>query len=112
MEDDLNTADALGVIFDFTRAVNSFVTVPRGKEALLAADGLFADMCRVFGLLQHKKEEAFPPEALALLEERKQARAAKNWARADEIRQSLTAMGFAVEDSKDGAKLKKLSSFC
>ena len=112
MEDDLNTADALGVMFDFTRAVNSFVTVPRGKEALLAADGLFADMCRVFGLLQHKKEEAFPPEALALLEERKQARAAKNWARADEIRQSLTAMGFAVEDSKDGAKLKKLSSFC
>ncbi len=112
MEDDLNTADALGVIFDFTRAVNSFVTVPRGKEALLAADGLVADMCRVFGLLQHKKEEAFPPEALALLEERKQARAAKNWARADEIRQSLTAMGFAVEDSKDGAKLKKLSSFC
>ena len=108
MDDDLNTADGLGALFDFTRAVNTFVSEPRGKEALLAADALFGDMCSVFGLLAHKKEEDFPAEALALLEERKTARAAKNWARADEIRESLKAMGFAVEDGKDGAKLKRL----
>ena len=66
------------------------------------------DICSVLGILQHAKQEDFPAEALALLEERIQARAAKNWARADEIRDALKAMCYTVEDSKDGAKLKKL----
>ena len=62
----------------------------------------------MLGILQHKKEEEFPAEALALLEERAIVRKAKDWARADAIRDELKAMGFAVEDSKDGAKLKRI----
>lgn len=108
MDDDLNTADALGVMFDYMRALNTFVTEKRGEEALKHAKSLFDDMCGVFGILQHKKADDFPEEALKLLEERTRARAEKNWARADEIREALKAMGFAVEDSKEGAKLKKL----
>jgi cysteinyl-tRNA synthetase len=108
MDDDLNTADALGVFFDFARAVNAFVSEPRGKEALEAADRLMKDVCEVLGLLQHASGEEFPKEAFALLEERKAVRAAKNWARADEIREQLKAMGFSVEDGKDGAKLKRI----
>ncbi len=108
MEDDLNTADAIGVLFDFTRAANGFISEPRGEASLRAADALLRDVCSVMGILRHKKEEAFPKEALDLLEERKAARAAKNWARADEIREALKAMGFAVEDGKEGAKLKRL----
>ena len=108
MDDDLNTADALGVLFDYTRAVNVFVSKPRTSEALAPADALMKDICSVLGILQHAKQEDFPAEALALLEERIQARAAKNWARADEIRDALKAMCYTVEDSKDGAKLKKL----
>ncbi|HPK14786.1 MAG: Cysteine--tRNA ligase [Firmicutes bacterium ADurb.Bin248] len=108
MDDDLNTADALGVLFDFTRAVNSFVSAPRGRGALEAADAFMKDACHVMGLLQHKSDEAFPREALALLERRKAARAAKDWAAADAIRDELKALGFAVEDGKDGAKLKRL----
>jgi cysteinyl-tRNA synthetase len=108
MDDDLNTADALGTLFDFTRAVNSFVSEPRGKEALEAADAFMKDVCHVMGLLQHRREEEFPREALALLEQRGAARAAKDWARADAIRGELKALGFAVEDGKDGAKLKRI----
>ena len=108
MDDDLNTADAIGVLFDYARAVNTFVSEPRSKEALDKAAVLFDDITRVLGILQHQKEDEFPAEALALLEERAVVRKAKDWARADAIRDELKAMGFAVEDSKDGAKLKRL----
>ncbi len=108
MDDDLNTADAIGCLFDYARAVNTFVSEPRGKEALDKAAELFDSMTGVLGILQHEEATEFPKEALALLAERIEARKAKNWAKADEIRDALTAMGFAVEDSKDGAKLKKL----
>ena len=108
MDDDLNTADAIGVLFDYARAVNTFVSEPRSKEALDKAAVLFDDITRVLGILQHKKEDEFPAEALALLEERAIVRKAKDWARADAIRDELKAMGFAVEDSKDGAKLKRI----
>lgn len=108
MDDDLNTADALGVLFDYTRALNTFVTEPRGEKALADADRLMKDICKVMGFLQHKREEEIPRKAFGLLEERKAARAVKNWTRADEIRDELKEMGFTVEDGKDGAKLKKL----
>lgn len=108
MDDDLNTADALGAMFDYARAVNTFVTEPRSKEALERAAKLFDDMTNVLGILQHSKSEEFPKEAVALLNERAEARKAKNWARADQIREELKAMGFAVEDGKEGAKLKRL----
>ena len=108
MDDDLNTADAIGVLFDYARAVNTFVSEPRSKEALDKAAVLFDDITRVLGILQHEKDDEFPAEALALLEERAVVRKAKDWARADAIRDELKAMGFAVEDSKDGAKLKRL----
>ncbi|MEA4970878.1 MAG: cysteine--tRNA ligase [Candidatus Pelethousia sp.] len=108
MDDDLNTADALGAFFDYIRALNTFVSEPHGKAALDKAAKFFDDVTSVFGILQHKKEEELPAEALALLNERAEARKAKNWARADEIREALKALGFAVEDSKDGAKLKRL----
>ena len=108
MDDDLNTADAIGVLFDYTRAVNTFVTEPRSREALDKAAELFDSVTSVLGILQHQKAEEFPAEALALLEERAIVRKAKDWARADAIRDELKAMGYAVEDSKDGAKLKKI----
>lgn len=65
MDDDLNTADALGAMFDYARAVNTFVTEPRSKEALERAAKLFDDMTNVLGILQHSKSEEFPKEAVA-----------------------------------------------
>lgn len=109
MDDDLNTADAIGVLFDLARACNTFVTEPRGGAAVDAAKALFDQLVGVLGLLQHKREERAPEEALRLLEERQQARKAKDFARADAIRDQLKTMGFAVEDTAQGPKLKPLS---
>jgi len=108
MDDDLNTADAIGVLFDFARAANTFVTEPRGKAAVEAGKALFSELTGVLGLLTHEKAEEFPQEALELLEERQAVRKAKNFARADEIRDTLKNMGFTVEDTANGPKLKKI----
>ncbi len=108
MDDDLNTADALGVLFEFARAANTFVSEPRGKAAIEAARSLFDELTGVLGLLSKKQAEEFPKEALDLLEQRQQARKAKDFARADALRDSLKEMGYAVEDTANGPKLKRL----
>jgi len=108
MDDDLNTADAIGVLFDLARACNTFVSEPRGREAVEAGRKLFSELTGVLGLLSDEKKEEVPREALDLLARRQEARAAKDWAKSDAIRDSLKAMGFAVEDTKQGPKLKKL----
>lgn len=108
MDDDLNTADALGVLFDFARWINIFATDAHTKAAIEAVKERYAELNGVLGLVVKEKKEDFPEEALALLDARKEAKKAKDWAKADEIREQLKNMGFAVEDTKDGAKLKKL----
>jgi cysteinyl-tRNA synthetase len=108
MDDDLNTADALGVLFELARAINTFVTVPRGKSAIEEAKARFDELTGVLGLLQHKNETEFPKEALDLLEERQAARKAKDFKKADSLRDALKNLGFAVEDTAQGPKLKKL----
>ena len=109
MDDDLNTADALGALFELARACNTFVSQPRGGAAIDAAAALFDRLCGVLGLLQHAQEEAVPAEALELLEQRQQARAARDFARADALRDQLKALGYAVEDTKQGPKLRPLN---
>ena len=108
MDDDLNTADALGALFDLARAANTFVSVPRTKGAVEAVTKTYTELMDVLGLMPRKTGEEFPAEVLALLDERQEARKAKNYARADEIRDQLKALGYAIEDSRQGAKLKKL----
>ena len=106
MDDDLNTADALGVLFDFARSANIFVTKPRGAEAIDAAAELYDKLTGVLGLAMEVKDQA-DEKALALLEERQAARKAKDFKKADAIRDELKAMGYLVEDTAAGPKLKK-----
>ena len=108
MDDDLNTADALGVLFEFARAANTFVSEPRGKEALEKGRAYFSELTGILGLLQNAKADEFPAEALDLLEQRQLARKAKDFSRADGIRDALKDMGYTVEDTANGPKLKKL----
>ena len=108
MDDDLNTADALGVLFDLARAANTFVSVPRTKKAIDATTALYTELMDVLGLMPREKDEEFPREVLDLLDERQAARKAKDYARADEIREQLKGLGYAIEDSRQGAKLKKI----
>lgn len=108
MDDDLNTADAIGVLFELVRAVNTFVTEKHSKVAIDNAARAFDELTDVLGISTDAKSEEFPEEAVRLLNERTEARAAKNWALADELRNRLAQLGFAVEDSKQGAKLKRI----
>ncbi len=109
MDDDLNTADALGALFEMARACNTFISEPRSRQSIDEARKLFSELTGVLGLLCNKKEEGFPEEALRLLEQRQEARASKDWAKADAMRDALKEMGYAVEDTKQGAKLKPLA---
>ena len=108
MDDDLNTADALGVLFDFARWINIFASSTHTKAAIEAVKERYAELNGVLGLVVKEKKEDFPEEALDLLRARTDAKKAKDWAKADALREQLKNMGFAVEDTKEGAKLKKL----
>ena len=78
------------------------------KKAIEAVMALYTELMDVLGLMPREKAEEFPAEVLTLLDERQAARKAKNYARADEIREQLKTLGYAIEDSRQGAKLKKL----
>ena len=108
MDDDLNTADAIGVLFEFARALNAFVSEPRGKAVLAKALKRWNELTDVLGVCAAAKEEEFPSEALSLLEERTKARESRDWAKADLLREKLRELGLSVEDSKAGAKLKRI----
>ena len=108
MDDDLNTADALGVLFDLARAANTFVSVPRTKAAIESVTKTYTELMDVLGLMPREKAEEFPAEVLALLEERQTARKNNDYARADQLREQLKELGYSIEDSRQGAKLKKL----
>ena len=107
MDDDLNTADAIGVLFDLSHTINTFVSQPRDKASLDAAKKLFDSLTGVLGLCQKKEQEEIPQEALDLLEQRQAARKEKNYKLADSIREQLKEMGYSIEDSAQGSKLKK-----
>ncbi len=106
MEDDFNTADAVGAIFELVRAINVAVTEnSTAGDAKAALDGL-NELCGVMGLVT-RPAEIDDPEALKLLEERAAARQARDYAKSDEIRDKLASMGYVVEDTKQGQKLRR-----
>jgi cysteinyl-tRNA synthetase len=106
IDDDFNTADALGAVFELVRAANTFVTHTAAREAARAALDMLTELCGVLGVDTVREEDA-SAEALELLEQRQEARGARDWARADEIRDRLRDLGYVVEDTPTGPKLKK-----
>ncbi len=105
MDDDLNTADALSVIYDLARWINTQLAEARSLAFLNGMKELFLELTNVLNIVTGEQEIEVPAEIKALVEERTAARAAKDFARADEIRAKLTEMGVALEDTKDGVKI-------
>lgn len=110
MEDDLNTADAISVIFELIRDANTQIREGASKEYAEAVLSELMELAGVIGILSEESgsESGISDEIEALVEERQQARKTKDFARADEIRDILKKKGFAVEDTPQGAKIVKL----
>lgn len=106
IDDDLNTVEALAAIFDFVRDINTCAGSSTQAARETAAE-TFDALTGVLGIVQHREKDEIPPEITALVEERTAAKKAKNFARADEIRDALAAQGYAVEDTPQGPKLVK-----
>jgi len=112
IDDDLNVPEALAALFALVRESNTALqrndlTPPDAAAALAVFDA----MDSVLGVVRFGRasaDEGLPPEVAALVEARAQARASKDWAGSDRIRNELAAMGWEVRDSKEGQKVKRL----
>lgn len=104
MEDDINTTDALGVVFDMVRDINTYASADRPKKAIRSALDLLLELTGVLGLLSKGKSD-IDKEIEDLVEKRQQARRDKNWALADQIRDELKERGIILEDTPQGVKI-------
>ena len=105
MEDDLNTGEALGAVFELVRDINTNVNDGIQSKALVEyAITVFDELMNVLGLLYNRKTSNLDDEIEALIAARNEARKNKNWAEADRIRDELKAQGIVLEDTPQGVK--------
>lgn len=107
MDDDINTADAISAIFELVKFVNTHVSETSSREYVQAMKDEIVMLADICGLIVDKKEEILDSDIEALIQERQEARKAKNFARADEIRDTLAAQGIILEDTREGVKWKR-----
>jgi cysteinyl-tRNA synthetase len=110
LDDDLNVSAALAALFDLVRDANRRVAA----RSISTADAgrirdLLHDLDRVLGILP-ADTDVLEPELAALIEARAAARTARDWARSDQLRDELAALGIAVEDSRDGQRWRRLET--
>ena len=107
MDDDFNTADAVSAIFEYVKFCN---TNASGESSKVYIDALYAklkELCDVLGIIVEKEAEILDEDIEKLIEERQAARKEKNFARADEIRDELAAMGIILKDTREGVTWKR-----
>ncbi len=106
MDDDLNTGEALGAIFELVKEINTKVIDGVSSKALVEyAIKVFDDLTGVLGLLYERKEEkSLDDQVEEMINARNEARKNKNWAEADRIRDELKAQGIVLEDTPQGVK--------
>ena len=106
MSDDLNTADALAAIFEHVRDMNTTLTADSAVEAIDAGLDTLKTMTDVLGILR-KDYDSTPAEVKELVEKRAAAKKAKDFAEADRLRDEVLKMGYVIEDTPKGPKVKK-----
>ena len=107
MEDDFNTADAISAIFEMVKFANVNVAETSAKAFAQSIKDTITKLTDVLGIITEKEEELLDEDIEKLIEERQQARKDKNFARADEIRNTLSDMGIILEDTREGVKWKR-----
>lgn len=107
MDDDFNTADAIAAIFELVKFVNSNTDEQSSREFLQGLKDEIVMLSDICGLIVEKKQEMLDADIEALIEERQAARKAKNFGRADEIRNELLSRGIILEDTREGVKWKR-----
>ena len=108
MDDDFNTADAISVLFDLIRDINSNVGINSSKELCKKALELIRELGSPLGILQKTTKGNLEEEIEALIAERQQARKDRNFALADKIRDELKAKGIELLDTPQGVRWKKI----
>ena len=107
MDDDLNTADGISAIFELVTSINTAVKDGATKEFAKASLDTLMEFADVVGLLQTKDDDGIDPEIQKLVDERQEARKARNFARADEIRDILKEKGITLKDTPQGVQIIK-----
>ena len=103
----MNTADAISAIFELVADVNKIITKNPAKSVCEECAKAIRELGAVLGLLQGGNGEA-DDDIQAILAERADARANKDWAKSDELRDKLRDMGYAVKDTPQGQQLTKI----
>ncbi|MDE7282212.1 MAG: cysteine--tRNA ligase [Lachnospiraceae bacterium] len=108
MDDDFNTADAVSAIFELVKFANTKVTELSSKAFISAIKDEIVMLSDICGLIVEKEAEILDSEIESLIQERQEARKSKNFARADEIRDTLLKQGIVLEDTREGVKWKRV----
>lgn len=108
MDDDLNTADAVSVIFELVKDINTNLDENSPKADIMYAYNTLNNLTKVLGILNKKREELDDDEILKLIDDREEARKNKDYKKADEIRDKLLDMGIKLEDTRDGVKYRRV----
>ena len=107
MDDDFNTADATAAVFDLVKYCNTSVNEGSSREYAQKLFDTLVKLTDVLGLIVDKEEELLDADIEKLIEERQAARKAKDFARADAIRDELLAKGIILKDTREGVQWKK-----
>ena len=104
---DFNTADAVSAIFELVKFANTNVTADSSKAFAETVKDKIVELSDILGLIVERKEEMLDADIEAMIEERQAARKAKNFARADEIRDILLGKGIILKDTREGVKWER-----
>ncbi|MCC8111878.1 MAG: cysteine--tRNA ligase [Ruminococcus sp.] len=109
MDDDLNTADGMAAVFELVRDLNRWsADASTPKELLEAGAKLFSELTGIMGLLYDPKQDSdISLQVMELVEQRAKARQAKDFATADALREKVMALGYSIQETRQGTEVKK-----